>query len=182
MIRTLNKALAMILTLSMMAAMLPAFPLTAFASGSDGNVNITQIAPDAVNPQPASEPAELRDSDGNLIIYAVDGLPDDVLAQRYALGSLELYADLTLPDSITGYDAKGNQVTIDGVAWYCPEFDPYAEEIYMFVPVLPGGYTWAEGVKLEFIMVQIYLDGTAPGGITAPGGVTAQNEIGRAHV
>lgn len=94
-------------------------------------------------------------SDGG-VIAAFDALSYNVLYQSYNFGEIESPDDLALPDTLTGADEDEGDLTIPDVTWESdPAFDPEAPGEYTFSPVLPEGYTVADGVDLPEILVTI---------------------------
>ncbi|WP_455649905.1 Ig-like domain-containing protein [Enterocloster citroniae] len=94
-------------------------------------------------------------SDGG-VIAAFDALSYNVLYQSYNFGEIEAPDDLTLPDTLTGVNEDEEEITIKDVTWQSePAFDPEDPGEYTFSPVLPEGYTVADGVDLPEILVTI---------------------------
>ena len=94
-------------------------------------------------------------SDGG-VIAAFDALSYNVLYQSYKSGDIESQDALTLPGVLTGTDEDEGKITIEDVTWESdPAFDPEDPGEYTFSPVLPKGYTVADGVELPEILVTI---------------------------
>lgn len=96
---------------------------------------------------------------GTVVIAAFDALSDDVRHQDYLPGEITLESELNLPNDLTGTDDGGAQITIEGVIWQSDwAFDPETTGAYFFSPVLPEGYSLAEGVTAPRIFVTIEWD------------------------
>lgn len=105
---------------------------------------------------------------GAVTIATFDTLDDNVRWQGCEAGDTDSQAALNFPDTLTGTDTDGNDVTVSGVTWKSsPEFDPDKEIAfpgYVFTAVLPDGYALAVGVAAPVITVFVRPAGGA--GIT----------------
>ena len=109
-----------------------------------------------------TETGELGDT-GTITVTAFDGIPDAVKQQTVPAGTT--LDDLTLPATLdaSGYvaaddtDPEPEAITITGVTWEpdSPWDDTAEQGGYAFTPVLPAGYTLADGVELPEIDVLI---------------------------
>ena len=96
----------------------------------------------------------------SIIVAEFDEVDEYTLSQGYAYGVITSQDDLDLPDTLTGKDAVGEAIAIEGVTWQCKtEFDPFVSTVwpgYIFSPVLPQGYILADGVTAPEISVNIW--------------------------
>ncbi|RGX21034.1 hypothetical protein DWV29_26985 [Enterocloster asparagiformis] len=100
---------------------------------------------------------------GTITVTAFDGIPDAVKQQTVPAGTT--LDGLTLPATLgaSGYvvsddtDPEPEAITITGVTWEpdSPWDDTAEQGGYLFTPVLPAGYTLADGVELPEIDVLI---------------------------
>lgn len=136
-----TKGFALLLSLVMLFS---SMGTTAFAMemGESGNGNsVTEQSEE--NTSPAA------------IQTAVSFTPlDEVVSEQKVPTGTEL-KDLVLPEQLEVADADGNSFTIS-VTWTGePEFDGTVSGEYQFTPVLPEGYTTAEGTELPVVKVTV---------------------------
>jgi len=110
-----------------------------------------------------------------ITVAELDALPDETLWQGYDFDTVTV-ADLVLPDTLTGADADGEPVMINGVTWEsAPDFDPVVSAWYYFSPTLRSGYILAEGVSAPVISVFIRPEGgVVPWPMTLAAGSTIE--------
>lgn len=94
------------------------------------------------------------DETTNVVIASFEELPGETLFQGYDFGKVKDQSTLDLPSKLTATDDDNDTVTINGVTWKSkPKFDGSVSQLYEFAPVLPKGYTLADGVKAPVILV-----------------------------
>lgn len=91
----------------------------------------------------------------DLIITAWDVLDEAIASQSVAAGVRQ--EDLTLPETLTATGAEA--LTVAGVSWTSePAYDGAVPGRYTFVPVLPPGYSAVDGLSLPQITVTVDSD------------------------
>lgn len=118
-----------------------------------------------------SEPQETSDqgvsSASTIEIISFEPLAEDITYQNFEIG-LVTQTDIVLPDILWAADHEGARIRIEDVRWICTGgvpaenlteaagFEPDKAGCYLFVPVIPEGFSTGESAALPNVFVTVF--------------------------